>query len=113
MRLQFLLIPAALIAAAPASAKTYMTVRQAQARMFPGAALKQQFVQLQPWQERAIIRSADAPVHSRNVKAWRASTGGWFILDQVEGKEDWISYAVALDDTGAVRQVEILECLSD
>jgi hypothetical protein len=113
MRLQFLLVPAALIAAAPATAKTFMTVRQAQSHLFPGAKLTPQFVTLEPSQERAILRTAEAPLHSRDIKAWHASTGGWFILDQVEGKEDWISYAVALDETGAVRQVEILECLSD
>jgi hypothetical protein len=113
MRSAFFLIPAALIAAAPATAKTYMTVRQAQARMFPGATLKPQFTKLDQWQASAIARASDAAMHSNDIKAWRASSGGWFVLDQVKGKDDWVSYAVALDDTGAVRQVEILECLSD
>jgi Na+-transporting NADH:ubiquinone oxidoreductase subunit NqrC len=34
---------------------------------------------------------------------------GWFVLDEVYGKHEFITYAVALDTTGAVRGVEILD----
>ena len=40
---------------------------------------------------------------------WRVSTGGWFIADEVVGKHEFIPFAVALDDQGAVKGIEILE----
>jgi Na+-translocating ferredoxin:NAD+ oxidoreductase RnfG subunit len=40
---------------------------------------------------------------------WKSSTGGWFIADQVVGKHDFIPFALALDEHGAVKDVEILE----
>jgi hypothetical protein len=113
MRSQFLLMPIALVAtmSATAQAEPYMTVEQAQAEMFPGATFTPNFVTLDQDQFNAIIKDADVVPWSRNIKAWKVSTGEWFILDQVRGKDDWITYAVAIDQDGAVKKIEILECL--
>jgi hypothetical protein len=35
--------------------------------------------------------------------------GGYFIVDEVVGKHEFITYALALADNGAVRQIEILD----
>jgi len=111
MRSQMLLIPPALFAAAPSVAATYMTIEQAQASMFPGAEFTPNFVKLDQEQFNAIITDSDVNVWSRDIKAWRASTGGWFIIDQVRGRDDWITYAIGINPEGIVRHVEILECL--
>ncbi len=111
MRAQFLLVPAALFASAPAVAATYMTVEQAQQAMFPGATFTENFVTLNQDQFNAIIDDSDVNVWTRNIKAWKASTGGWFILDQVRGRDDWITYALGIDEKGTVRHLEVLECL--
>jgi len=37
------------------------------------------------------------------------SAGGWFIVDQVIGKHEFIPFAVAIDADGSVKQIEILE----
>ena len=37
------------------------------------------------------------------------SSGGWFIVDQVIGKHEFIPFAVGLDAEGSVKQIEILE----
>jgi hypothetical protein len=111
MRSQLLLIPAALFASAPAVASTYMTVEQAQASMFPNATFTANFVTLDQDQFNAIITDSDVNVWNRDIKAWRVSTGGWFILDQVRGRDDWITYAIGINAQGAVKHVEILECL--
>jgi hypothetical protein len=87
---------------------TYLTVEQAQALMFPGQTLQRNFVTLTDAQAAAIARDAHAPVLTHDVHAWRASGGGWFFADRVYGKHELIAYALALDSTGAVRQVEIL-----
>jgi len=117
MRFQFLLVPAAVIVAAqapaPAQAKVYLTVKQAQALLFPNAVLKANFVTLTEGQADSVQRAGGIAPLAREVKAWRTARGEWFILDQVHGKDDLITYAVALDAEGAVRGVEILECLAD
>lgn len=113
MRSQFLLIPAALVMAAPASAKIFMDVEQAQRLMFPGKKLTEHFVKLDQDQFNAIINDSNVNVDSRNIKAWRTEDGEWFVLDQVRGKDDWITYAVGIDAKGAVRRIEVLECLDD
>jgi hypothetical protein len=111
MRSQFLLFPIAVMASAQAQATVYMSIEQAQKVMFPGATFTPNFVTLDQEQFNAIIKDSDVNVWTRDIKAWRVSTGGWFILDQVRGRDDWISYAVAIDANGAVKDVEILECL--
>ncbi len=98
-------------AAAPAAATVYLSVEQAQAQMFPGVALRQDFRTLSDTQLTAIEKDSGVRPATASVQAWRAPDGGWFVLDQVIGKHAPIRYAVALDANGAVRDVEILEYL--
>ncbi len=100
---------AALTVVQPAAATVFMSIQQAQALMFPGATLTEGFRSLTDAQVAAIEKASDANVASKQFKVWRASTGGWFIADQVVGKHDFIPFAVALDANGAVKDVEILE----
>lgn len=115
MRFQFLLLPAALVAAAPAFATYFMITGEAQNILFPGATFTEHFFTLSDIQLESVESLAGSTVRDRHVKAWRVSgtSSGWFLLDQVSGKDDTITYAVALDDTGAVRGIEILECLAN
>lgn len=110
MNARFLLLAgAALAAPAAAYATTYLTVAQAQALMFPGKALQAEPRDLTDAQIAAIKHDAGEAPLSRQLKAWRAPDGGWFILDQVVGKHEFITYAVALDASGAVKDIEILD----
>ncbi|TAL63714.1 MAG: FMN-binding protein [Burkholderiaceae bacterium] len=110
MHSRLLLLPvAALVVAAPVHATVYLSVEQAQALMFPGAALTPAFVTLTPAQVKAIEDDCGVDVLNPQLKIWRASTGGWFIADEVVGKHDFIPFALALDEHGAVKDVEILE----
>jgi hypothetical protein len=101
------LAPAAI--ATPAFATTYYTVAQAQALMFPGATLTPDERTLSDAQVAAIQRQSGVNVLSRTLHAWRASTGGWFIADQVVGKHEFITIGLGLDANGAVRDLEILD----
>jgi len=84
-------IAAPLLACAPAvQATQYLSVAQAQAVMFPGETM--------------------TPFKAEHA-TWRASGGGWFIVDKVLGKHELITYALALDARGSVRGIEILEYL--
>jgi len=40
---------------------------------------------------------------------WRVSTGGFFILDEVVGKHEFITYALGLNADGSVRQIEVMD----
>ncbi|WP_329741381.1 FMN-binding protein [Dyella sp. A6] len=111
MKAQFLLVPAtALVAvAAPVYAKVYLSIEQAQQLMFPGATLIQQPLTLTAGQVHAIEKASHTDVLSRQLRLWKVSTGGWFIIDQVVGKHAFIPIALGLDGTGAVKSIEILE----
>ncbi len=89
---RFTLPAAAIIGAAdPAGAVQYLTVEAAQKLAFPSAS---RFV-------------------DNGSSTWKAFAGerliGLFVLDHVIGKHLFIDYAVALDTTGKVMRVEILQ----
>jgi hypothetical protein len=110
MRAEFVLVPFATLAiVAPAHAAVYLSLDQAQALMFPGAALTPEFRTLSNDQVSAIEKAAGVNVRSRDLHIWRVSTGGWFIADEVVGKHEFIPFALGLDASGAVTSVEILE----
>ena len=91
----------------------YMTLDEAQSVMLPGAVLTERFVMLTEGQAETIAAQAQAPVPAYRVKAWQAPNGSWFILDQVQGKDDTITYAATLTRDGILQNVEILECVPD
>lgn len=111
MKSKFLLLPIAglTIAGGPAYATVYLSVEQAQAVLFPGATFQSDTRTLTEEQAKAIEHASGVNVRGKQLKAWKVSTGGWFIVDEVVGKHDFIPFALALDDTGTVKGVEILE----
>lgn len=100
---------AAFAMTANAQATVYLTVEQAQSTMFPNERLTPAFRDLEPAQIDAIKKASGAAPLSKQLQAWRAHDGGWFIVDRVVGKHEFITYAVALTAQGIVRDVEILE----
>lgn len=114
---RWLLIPALILpaaASAPAFAVQYLTVEQAQKLLFPGAdQFEIKSVALNAAQRSAIESASGARVRATEVKAWRATQGGkasgWFMLDEVYGKHEFITYAVAIAADGMVKGVEILD----
>jgi hypothetical protein len=84
-------------------------VEQAQALLFPGASFQPDTRTLTNEQAKAIEHASGVSVRGKQLKAWKVSTGGWFIVDEVVGKHEYIPFALALDDKGAVKGVEILE----
>jgi len=91
-----------------AFAAQYMTVEQAQRAAFPDAS---EFV-LRVLDATSLAPSGGAP-QGWAPKAWQARAGGrelgWLMVDQVIGKTELITYAVAVDAHGAVKSVEILD----
>jgi Na+-translocating ferredoxin:NAD+ oxidoreductase RnfG subunit len=93
----------------PGFANTYLTVEQAQQTIFPGASFTQFPVTLTPDQQKNIESRSKVGVRSRELKVWKVSNGGWFFVDQVLGKHEYITYALGLTTNGAVKQIEILD----
>ena len=90
-----------------AFAAQYMTVEQAQRAAFPDAT---EFAARVP--DAASLAVPGAPP-GWAPKVWLARAGGrglgWLLVDQVIGKTELITYAVAVDAHGAVKSVEILD----
>lgn len=109
------LVPLAVLAVpAPAYAAQYMTVEQAMELAFPGADnFVATRVALPAAEWSALEREAPAPVATREPRAWIASaageTVGYLYVDEVLGKQLYITYAAAIGPDGAVLRVEILE----
>ena len=91
-----------------AYAETYLTVEQAQAILCRGESLKPLPVTLTDDQKKAIAKASKVRVRDVNVNAWRTGSGGWFIVDNVIGKHEFIDFALALTKDGSVRGVEVL-----
>ncbi len=126
MRNRFLIaaFPLAGIAVAAASnafAVEYLTVEAAQRLMFPSASsFTLERPQITPEQLHAIDESTHATSQARRFLIFRAEAGqgadhraenpllGRIYVDEVIGKSELITYAVAITPDGAVKQVEIL-----
>jgi Na+-translocating ferredoxin:NAD+ oxidoreductase RnfG subunit len=106
----FRIVPiVALAVPTAAHATVYMNVDQAQSAMFPGQKLAPAFRELTPAQIGAIKKASGVAPLSKDLRAWKAHDGGWFVLDRVVGKHEFITYAVALSPDGVVKRIEILE----
>ncbi len=107
---QFLrvLTPAFLAGVTVVRAETYLTVDQAGRMLCEGEKLTAAGITLTAAQKKAIQDASGVRVRSLTLQAWKTSSGGWFIVDQVLGKHEYIDYAIALKADGSVRGIEIL-----
>lgn len=113
---RILLPPAIVISAGaiPCYATTYLTVEQAQKLCFAEATeFTPADVMLTREQMRAIEKDSGVRVRLDRQKIWRARAGdkflGWLIQDEVLGKHEYITWVLALNADGNVRQIEILD----
>jgi hypothetical protein len=103
-------LPAAVAIAPCAYATQYLTIEQAQQLIFPGATLApEETVRISDEQRREIERRTGLNVRQREQRVWRSNQGGFFIVDEVVGKHEFITYAAGINADGSVRQIEILD----
>jgi Na+-translocating ferredoxin:NAD+ oxidoreductase RnfG subunit len=113
----WMLVPALVVPAigpTSAFAVQYLTVEQAQGVLFPGAGT---FVaaelKITGELKRQIEKASGVRVRNELLKVWRVEKAGradgWFVVDEVIGKHEFITYAVALSGNGVVTGVEILD----
>lgn len=90
-------------------AKIYASVEQAQKILFPNKTLsKAPIIITDDLQEK--MRVASSIRHPfQGERIWKTSDGSWLIIDEVVGKHEMITYAVAISSTGSILGIEILE----
>ncbi|HEY5893284.1 MAG TPA: FMN-binding protein [Chthoniobacterales bacterium] len=88
---------------------TYLSVEQAQQAIFPGASFTPDPRTLTAEQRKAIEKASGVPARRPEIKAWRVSSGGWFIVDEVLGKHEFIAYAAGITAEGAIKSIEIMD----
>jgi Na+-transporting NADH:ubiquinone oxidoreductase subunit C len=103
-----------LAAAAPGYAVQYLTVEQAQRVMFgAGARFERRDLVLSREVAREIEQASGVKVRLLQQPWWEVSENGspagHFIIDEVVGKHEFITYAVALEPDARVRGIEILD----
>ncbi len=107
------LIPAVAVLVAPtaeiAYAIEYTTAEAAQRAAFPDATAFEQVLVA------AEVKAAIAREAGRffvDPRVWKARAGertlGWYIVDEVIGKVELITYGVALEPNGAIRSLDVL-----
>jgi len=107
-----LLLPVAAIAA-PAFAIDYFTAEQAIKQIFPEAqGFKPLLVKLNGAQKDKIKSIAGVKQRWDEQKVWRVEKDGklegWFIVDDVVGKHEFITYGTGITPDGHVVGIEIM-----
>src|SRR6478736_6075759 len=104
------LLPLAIVGTPIAGhAIVYLTPEQAQAAVFPGVKMTDASIRLTAEQKKRIEALSGVRQRKDDVKAWRVEGGGWFVVDEVIGKHEYITFAVGITKGGEVKGIEILE----
>jgi FMN-binding domain len=105
----FIALPISALVAPSAFAVEYLTVDQAQRAIFPGKSFNAAPIKLTTAQRKAIQQASGVRVLRDEQQVWRVAGGGWFIVDEVVGKHEFITYAAGLNADGSVKQIEIMD----
>ena len=92
-----------------AHAKIYVSAEQAQKILLPNKALsKTPIIITDDLQDK--MRAASSIRHPfQGDRIWKATDGSWLVIDEVVGKHEMITYAVAINPNGSIAGVEVLE----
>jgi len=92
-----------------AQAKIYVSIEQAQKILFPNKSLIQAPVIISDGLQEKMRAASSIRYPFKGERIWKAADGSWLIVDEVIGKHEMITYAVALSPSGSVTGIEILE----
>jgi len=92
-----------------AHAKIYVSAEQAQTILLPNKTLtKHPIIITDDLQEKMRVASSIRyPFQGERI--WRSADGAWFVIDEVVGKHEMITYAVAINPNGSIAGIEVLE----
>lgn len=97
-----------------AYAQQYLSIEEAQKALFPEAkSFSAKEVSMDEKTKSLIEEKSGVRVRESSFKAWRAESNGkvlgWFFVDKVIGKHEFITYACAINADGSVRGIEVLD----
>jgi len=92
-----------------AHAKIYISVEQAQKLLFPNKALTKNPIIITDDLQDKMRAASSIRYPFQGERIWKAADGSWLVIDEVIGKHEMISYAVALNPSGSILGIEILE----
>ena len=92
-----------------AYARTYLSIQDAQKLMFPNSKLTRVPVMFTDAQLEVIRDRSGVREPEKGDQIWHAANGGWFMIQQVVGKHEMITYAIGINPDGSVKHIEILE----
>jgi hypothetical protein len=115
-RLLFGAVGLAALAAAPVQvvvAAEYLSVAEAQKALFPTAdSFTDEPLALTPAQKQKVVVLAGPQPPHRSLRAWKALRGGellgYVFVDEVVGRQDFITYATGIDTSGRLGVLEVL-----
>jgi hypothetical protein len=90
-------------------AAVYLSEDQAQALLFPGMHMRLEDRALSPAETAAIEKASGQSWRHSRLRVWWGASGEALFIDQVLGKHDLITYALAVTAPGVVKGLEILE----
>lgn len=101
------------VLALPAAATEYLSLRSAQAELFPAAThFREQKIRLSRAELEAVLAEAGSSMRGLRWRQWQAWRGdellGHVLSDAVVGKHELFDYAVAFDRAGRVQGVRVL-----
>ena len=103
----------AALPALPVIAAEYLSVETAQREFFPYAERFDELTLSVTREQKQIVAAlaGPQPPHGK-LRIWRAELGtqvlGHVFVDEVIGRQDFITYAAAIDSTGKLSSIEIL-----
>jgi hypothetical protein len=94
-------------------AAEYLSVEQAQKSLFPTAdRFAEVVLALNPTQKQTVASLAGPQPPHRSLRSWKAFRGddllGYVFVDEVVGRQDFITYAAGIDAAGRLGPLEIL-----
>ena len=92
-----------------AQAKIYVSVEQVQKILLPNKALTKAPIIMSDELQEKMRAASSIRYPFKGERIWKATDGSWLIVDEVIGKHEMITYAVALSPSGSVTGIEILE----
>ncbi len=107
------LILTALAPVSIAAAADYLSIDAAQKAVYPEAdAFQELVVTRTAEQQQALLAQAGPQPPHGTIRVWRATQSGilvgYFFVDEVIGRQNLITYAVGIDLSGNLRNLEIM-----
>ena len=103
------LLAGATLVSAQSYAEVYLSEEQALKILFPGEEFSRKPLVLSSAEADKIAEASGETVRQNNIMAWISKKKNVVYIDQVLGKHEFITYAVAIGNDSKVKGIEILE----